>query len=293
MNVSPVTINRTVDALHHQLVNYAPKLPTALSFDEVRTTNHQMSFIAIDAQTSKISTFLPGRKSQDVISYFERHYSLTERQAVKSIVIGFNAAYQSFIKRVFPNAIVVADRFHLVQMLERVINQARVQLMRQYDSKSYEYRLLKHHWKLFLKHPNALETKKPQWFTHLRNHLTQEQLIETALGFNQEFAVVYATCHGIIDALKLGQNSQVTDLINHSQTVNIGLSTVLSTLKKNLKAVCEAICSLLSNGRIEGVNRKIKQIIRTAYGYRNWQHLRDRIMIEFSLKTKKERPIRK
>ncbi|WP_327785457.1 hypothetical protein, partial [Pediococcus acidilactici] len=33
--------------------------------------------------------------------------------------------------------------------------------------------------------------------------------------------------------------------------------------------------------------RKIKQINRTAYGYRNWQHLRDRVFIEFSLKTKK------
>ncbi|KIO95999.1 Mobile element protein [Levilactobacillus brevis] len=30
--------------------------------------------------------------------------------------------------------------------------------------------------------------------------------------------------------------------------------------------------STLSNGPIEGVNRKIKQIKRTAYGYRNWKN---------------------
>lgn len=99
--------------------------------------------------------------------------------------------------------------------------------------------------------------------------------------------------HVIIDALKSNKTSVVAELINHSKTSNIGLSTVLNTLKKNQKAVFSAIISPLSNGRIEGINRKIKQIIRTAYGYRNWQHLRDRIMIEFSLKTKKRRPIRK
>lgn len=72
--------------------------------------------------------------------------------------------------------------------------------------------------------------------------------------------------HVIIDALKSNKTSVVAELINHSKTSNIGLSTVLNTLKKNQKAVFSAIISPLSNGRIEGINRKIKQIIRTAYG---------------------------
>ncbi|KZU08760.1 Mobile element protein [Lactiplantibacillus plantarum] len=33
----------------------------------------------------------------------------------------------------------------------------------------------------------------------------------------------------------------------------------------------------LSNGPVEGVNRKIKQIKRTAYGYKNWQNFIYRI----------------
>ncbi|WP_426423815.1 transposase [Pediococcus acidilactici] len=49
-----------------------------------------------------------------------------------------------------------------------------------------------------------------------------------------------------------------------------------------------SLYSPLLNGRIEGTIRKIKQIQRTAYGYRNWQHLRDRIYIEFIFKLKKK-----
>lgn len=48
-----------------------------------------------------------------------------------------------------------------------------------------------------------------------------------------------------------------------------------------------------SNDPLKGVNRKIKQIKRTAYGYRNWSHFYTRIRIEFTIKIKKRKPIRK
>ena len=38
---------------------------------------------------------------------------------------------------------------------------------------------------------------------------------------------------------------------------------------------------------VEGVNRKIKQIKRTAYGYKNWQNFIYRIQIEFKIKIEK------
>ena len=39
----------------------------------------------------------------------------------------------------------------------------------------------------------------------------------------------------------------------------------------------------LSNDQIEGINRKIKQIKRIAYGYKNWEHIIFRIRIEFEI----------
>ncbi|ERJ51133.1 hypothetical protein N574_12390, partial [Lactiplantibacillus plantarum 2165] len=44
------------------------------------------------------------------------------------------------------------------------------------------------------------------------------------------------------------------------------------------------------NGPVEGVNRKIKQIKRTAYGYKNWQNFIYRIQIEFKIKIEKKEP---
>ena len=47
----------------------------------------------------------------------------------------------------------------------------------------------------------------------------------------------------------------------------------LLTFKRNYSGVLNGITSTYSNGCLEGVNRKIKQIERTAYGYRNFSHL--------------------
>ncbi|WP_420832992.1 transposase [Weissella sagaensis] len=44
---------------------------------------------------------------------------------------------------------------------------------------------------------------------------------------------------------------------------------VILTYKKNLKSIRNAFLQSPFNGRIEGINRRIKQIGRTAYGYGN------------------------
>ncbi|EFB62376.1 hypothetical protein HMPREF9209_1013 [Lactobacillus gasseri 224-1] len=46
--------------------------------------------------------------------------------------------------------------------------------------------------------------------------------------------------------------------------------------------------SSYSNGCLEGVNRKIKQIERTAYGYSNFKHLLIRIRLEENIIKEKE-----
>ncbi len=51
--------------------------------------------------------------------------------------------------------------------------------------------------------------------------------------------------------------------------------------------------STLSNGPIEGVNQKIKQIKGIAYGYRNWKNYVFRIQIEFKIRVKKRNLFRK
>ncbi|WP_137646250.1 transposase, partial [Lactiplantibacillus plajomi] len=65
-------------------------LPATLCIDEFRSTNNQMSFIAIDAQNHDIITILPGRRNQEIRNYFKNRYSTKNRQQVIRVVMDFN-----------------------------------------------------------------------------------------------------------------------------------------------------------------------------------------------------------
>lgn len=66
--------------------------------------------------------------------------------------------------------------------------------------------------------------------------------------------------------------------------------TVLQTLERYIEPISNAFTYSLSNGPIEGVNNKIKNIKRSGYGYRNFEHLRYRALISFTLTKNNRKP---
>ena len=52
------------------------------------------------------------------------------------------------------------------------------------------------------------------------------------------------------------------------------------TFRKNWQAILNGAALTYSNSCLEGINRKIKQIERTAYGYSNYINLLTRIGLE-------------
>ena len=62
-----------------------------------------------------------------------------------------------------------SDRFHIVQHLSRAMTRVRVQIMKQLDRKSYEYKALKRYWKLIQQDSRKLSHKRfyrPTFRTH-------------------------------------------------------------------------------------------------------------------------------
>ena len=76
-------------------------------------------------------------------------------------------------------------------------------------------------------------------------------------------------------------------LLHSKQNVGKQMHQTLLTFKRNYSGVLNGITSTYSNGCLEGVNRKIKQIERTAYGYRNFKHLLIRIRLEENIIKKR------
>lgn len=294
-NVSVNVVQRLLDELRVQMKpNPESILPESLCIDEFRSVPKHMSFIAIDAQRHNIITLLPNRKTQTIENYFINTYSLSERLKVKHVVVDFNASYFGLIHRVFPEAMIIADRFHLVQMILLAIDQERIHTMKHFNPRTLEYRTLKFHWRLFLMSYDRLNQWEPQWFPHLKDRKTQEQVVWQGLDTDSTLENTYLCGHKIAEAIRSNDLPKLVSTLQESNGIGERLASVIHTFKHNQLFIENMIqTGHLSNGPIEGVNRKIKQIKRTAFGLTNWPRFETRIRIEFTYKIRKRRPIRK
>ena len=63
------------------------------------------------------------------------------RGLVRTVCCDLNSYYVDLVKELFPNAKIIIDRFHLVQMLNRAVNSMRTDMMNQFEHNSKDYKL--------------------------------------------------------------------------------------------------------------------------------------------------------
>ncbi|WP_281196329.1 ISL3 family transposase [Lactobacillus acetotolerans] len=287
-NVSTNTVQRVLQNFDTPFLSSADKLPEHLAFDEFRGVGRKLHFICLDGTSHQIIQILRYRYKKDILKYFNR-FTLAARKRVKTVSLDLNAYYQAIVRQMFPNAQIIVDRFHLIQMLNRAFNQLRVRVMKRFKPASYSYRLLKYFWKLYLMPYAKLEKQKPHYNWHLKDQLTQEQIVLDGLDQNPTLKHSYQLVQNFSAALKQQDAHAMKGLINTKTVIGEQLRGILQTFKHNQTAVLNAGKYKYSNGCLEGINRKIKQIERTAYGYSNFDNLLNRIKLEGKHSVLKEK----
>ena len=80
-----------------------------------------MSFIAQDFDKFNITTVLEGRTQAIIRNHFLR-YDRAVQCRVKIITMDMFSLYYDIARKLFPNAKIVLDRFHIVQHLSRAMS---------------------------------------------------------------------------------------------------------------------------------------------------------------------------
>ena len=73
----------------------------------------------MDGQRHELLDIVENRRLPYLERYFSR-FSLATRKNVEFIVIDMYAPYVSLVKKLFPNAQLIIDRFHIVQHMDRL-----------------------------------------------------------------------------------------------------------------------------------------------------------------------------
>ncbi len=261
-------------------------LPEHMSWDEYSFKKGKMSFIAQDYDTRKIVAILDGRTQATIRNHFLR-YSRQVRSRVKVITMDMFSPYYDIARKLFPNAKIVLDRFHIVQHLSRAMNRLRIQVMNQFNRKSHEYKAMKRYWKLIQQDSRKLSDKR-FYRPIFRSHLTNKEILEKILAYSQELREHYELYQLLLFHFQEKQADHFFSLIEETiSSVNPIFQTVFKTFLKDKDKIMNALELPYSNAKLEATNNLIKVIKRNAFGFRNFDNFKTRILI--ALNIKKER----
>jgi transposase len=255
---------------HYQLqeseLQNAP-CPTILGIDEHFFSKKQgFATTFCDLKRHKIFDIVKGRSEADLAEYLD---TLQGKERVKVVCIDLSSNYRSLIKKNFPNALIVADRFHVVRVMQHHCMQSFRQLS---GDIKYNRGVLA-----------ALRTK-PERLTEKRkaqrdSFFKDNPAIESLYWFQQRI-------HSLL--LKKMMNKKQCKLLikEFLEIIKMMRDSPFAAMQKLARTFYqwrEEIVRMWrftkSNGITEGFHRKMKLIQRRAYGFRNFENYRTRVRV--------------
>lgn len=309
-NISPTAVASIFD--NH--VNVPRRmLPEILSIDEVyafRSKPLESNYVCVllDFNQNKVVDILPTRRYEDLKKYFAL-IPETERKNVRVVSSDLWKSYRLITKICFPNAVLAADRFHIIQDFSRCLTRVRIDIMNGFkpapninkselkgkelakyiENDTKYYLLKKFHWLLNKKDPSCFDPNAEKKYNKklgkfynyydLRELVVEcDKQIEEVLYLKDELDRFYDNTTYINAAQEL--NALIMEFSNSSiEEMNKFARTLQEWKKEIINSFIRADGNRhISNGPIENVNKTIKNIKYNANGYTNWERFRNRVL---------------
>ena len=281
-NVSSNHVNRILNEISEdKLVKNYGTLPEIMGIDEFKATKDttsKMAFIIVDQNKHNIFDINNSRLSLDIEKYFRR-YSKQERDRVKFITMDLYNPYYILMNKLFKNATLIADRFHIILQLRNALDNTRIKLC---NKSNPNYKKLKKYWKLILKNEDELDDSIKKYNKHFKKEMTQKEIVTYLINTNNTLYNDYQVYQGIIKSFDKRDKAIYLNIVNnnvHNKNISVKMRKALRTFNTMEKYILNALKYEYSNGIVEGINNVIKQIKHAACGYKRFNHLKARVML--------------
>lgn len=242
------------------------KAPIVMGIDEhFFSHKHGFATTFVDLRNNKVFDVALGRSEallQGKLKGFKG------RENVKVVVMDLSETYRSIVRKYFPNAMIVADRFHVI----RLINHHFIKTWASLDPEGRKSRGLK---KLLSKHQKNLNSDQ---VSKLGEYFVKFPVVKTIWEFKQDLAQL------LLHKTQSKQSCRqlVTQLLWTLDQLKICPFQHLQTLSTTLQSWIEPIVRMWrftkNNGITEGLHTKMELISRRAYGFRNFENYRRRVI---------------
>ena len=218
------------------------------------------SFVTMvtDIKNERVMEVVDGIRGQDL--EYDLKY-IPGRENVRVVALDLSDSFKSFVKRFFPNAQIVADKFHVLRLLHPAIMRKQREVLG--NQRRPGFRTL-------LRSGKNL-TPRSRWA--IKTYLLKHPDLRALWDAKEALHKLYRTSGYDRASRAL---TRLTDQLAQSPLPE--LQTLRNTLKKWRSEILAYFKFRVTNAMTEGFNNKAKVVKRKAYGYKSFANYRLRVL---------------
>jgi transposase len=241
-----------------------------IAIDEIAVRKgHRYLTVVMDLESGAV-VFVGNGKGADALEPFWKRLR-PSKAGVEAVAMDMSPAYWGAVRTHLPKAKIVFDHFHVIKLFNDKLSELRRALYREATDVMQKEVLKGTRW-LLLKNPQNLDQEK-----------NEKQRLEEALALNKPLATAYYMKEDLGRFwLQPGKRFATTFLdgwIRRAAATGIKvlhqMSKTLAMHRTGLLAYYEV---MISSGPLEGTNNKIKTMKRQAYGFRDVEFFKLKIL---------------
>ncbi|MCB0413748.1 MAG: ISL3 family transposase [Bdellovibrionales bacterium] len=250
--------------LKHRTIKNDP-WPKTIGIDEHsfkrNKLGHYREFatVVVDYNNKRIKELVHGKSQANLEAQLSH---IKGKENVKNVVLDLCDPFKNYARKSFPRAKIIADKFHVLRLLNPSINKRRKEITGDRRANPVRKLLLKNGFKLEYFERRALW----RW---LELHPTLKEVY----FYKEALHKLYRT-RGYQKASKA--LTKLTDKMAESKLPEI--KTLRKTLMKWRNEILNYFINKITNARTEGFNNLAKLYQRRAFGYKNFENYRLRLL---------------
>lgn len=294
-----ITKSRVIQ-IFDEKITFVPRrtMPMVLCIDEIRfkgELNQNYCCVLYDFERRNIVDIIRNRQLPYLDDYFS-DISEKERNNVRYFISDMYDGYRTVRNRYFRKAIHIIDLFHVITQLTNAVNRIRVNALKNLPPNSIKYNFMKTHWKVFLCRkeniPDRFYVSRKTGSQYHYDDLVFECItsdkylleayncLQDIYHYNQKDTFTEAVCFVdfLAERLKGSANELLQSVGFTYDKWRVEIANGLAKNQNNIR---------YTNGIAESINNHLKTIIKTSYGFHNFDRFRKKAMLVITYKTPK------
>lgn len=241
-----------------------------LAIDEISIAKgHRYLTIVMDLESGAVVFVGDGKGAKALKPFWKRLRGSGAK--IEAVAMDMSKAYREAVSTHLRDAKIVFDRFHVVKLFNEKLSQLRRDLQREATEMLHKQVLKGTRW-LLLKNPENLDEKRDE-----------KRRLEEALAINKSLAVAYYMKEDLRQIWeqpgKRFATAFLNDWIKRAEVSGIRmLQQMAKTLATHRSGILAYYDVRITSGPMEGTNNKIKTMKRQAYGFRDREFLKLKIL---------------